>query len=258
MKAETTFANLERLLNNATDQEPDGSAFLEGDRKREREYSQRSVQRWLEVIQIMNQARKTGPCLDIGTSPLTFVLKHWCSTVDTLDFSNHFASRCQKADIQLYLTGDDWLGNLADDRYDCIVFLEVIEHMHMNPETILAQLQKKLRPGGILIMSTPNLMCFGNRLKILTNGKLSHLHYPPFKPPGLHGIGHDRIYTPAEMKEYFQHTHWTSFEMGYHSLAVSDSIKNYSPSKRLFCLPIQLIKYFFPSTRQLMLVVARK
>jgi hypothetical protein len=227
MSKEATFNVLRDFLNNLTDAEPDGAAFLEADREREKAYSQRSVQRWLEVIKILENKGATSKCLDIGTSPLTFALKNWCSQVDTLDFTNHFASRCQKADINLYLPGEEWLGNLPNNHYDSIIFLEVIEHLHMNPENVLTSLQKKLRPGGYLILSTPNLMCFGNRIKMLTNGKLSHLHYPPYTPVGLHGRGHDRIYTPVEMKEYFQNIGWEKIEMGYHSIAVSDSIRQF-------------------------------
>lgn len=258
MKKEATFAVLRDILSQLTDAEPDGAAFLEGDRGREKAYAQKGVQRWLEVIQILQKNGATNRCLDIGTSPLTFALKHWCDQVDTLDFTNHFASRCQKAGISLYLPGEDWLDNLPDGQYDSIVFLEVIEHLHMNPEVVLTSLRKKLRPGGCLVLSTPNLMCFGNRLRIFTNGKLGHFHYPPFKPVGLHGHGHDRIYAPAEMKEYFQHTQWQQFELGYHSIAVSDSIGQFPLWKRPLYLPVLLVKFLFPSTRQLMLVEAKK
>lgn len=258
MQKKATFNVLRDVLNNITDAEPDGAAFLEADRGREKSYSQKSVQRWLEVIQILEKNGATGKCLDIGTSPLTFALKSWCSQVDTLDFTDHFASRCQKAGVKLYLPGNEWLSNLPDEYYDSIVFLEVIEHLHMNPEDVLTALRKKLRPGGCLIVSTPNLMCFGNRIKMLINGKLSHLHYPPYTPVGLHGRGHDRIYTPVEMKEYFQHTQWKQIELGYHSIAVSDSVGMYPFWKRLLYLPVLPVKFLIPSTRQLMLVVAKK
>jgi SAM-dependent methyltransferase len=253
-----TFNALHDLLNHITAAQPDTAAFLENDRGREAVYSQSSTHRWLEVIQILEKAGTTQKCLDIGTSPLTFALKHFCTEVDTLDFSNHFARRCQEAGVRLYLPGRDWLENLPDNHYDSIVFLEVIEHLHMNPENVLEELKKKLRPGGCLIVSTPNLMCFGNRIRMLTNGKLAHLHYPPYTPVGLHGRGHDRIYTPAEMKEYFQNTHWERFDVGYHSIAVSDSIGQFPFWKRPLYLPVLLIKYFLPSTRQLMLMVATK
>jgi hypothetical protein len=259
MKNDLTLEKLEQLLNNSTASEPENSAFLEGNRVREQAYCQRSARRWLDIIRLINNTGATGKCLDIGTSPLTFVLKNWCSTVDTLDYSDYFTDRCHKAGIKLYVPGSEWLANLPDNHYNCVIFLEVIEHMHMNPEYLLAEIRKKLRPGGLLILSTPNMMCFGNRLRMLANRKLMHFTYPPFNSAGLHGHAHDRIYSPAEMKQYFQNTQWSSFEICYHSLAVADSISHYDALwKRIVSLPVLLIKYLVPSTRQHLLALARK
>lgn len=254
-----TYQGLAELLIRITNEQPDGVGFLENSRERELTYSQRNVHRWLEIIKIIEAIAPVNRCLDIGTSQFTFVLKQFCAQVDTLDISDHFESRCRAAGIPLYLPGSEWLEGIPEDTYDCIVFLEVIEHLHLNPETVLQVLQKKLRPGGTLILSTPNLMCFGNRLRMLTGKrKLLHFHYPPFIPIGLHGHGHDRVYTPPEMNEYLQNTHWNSFKVGYHGVPVYDGFHHVSPLKRIIYLPILLIKYLVPSTRQLMLVVAKK
>jgi SAM-dependent methyltransferase len=257
-----TFAAFSDLLYQTTNSEPDGAAFLENTRERELAYIRQAAHRWFEIVQLIESFGPIGRCLDIGTSPLTFALKRSCpelNTLEALDFSKHFESRCRAASIKLYLPGTEWLDEIPNESFDCIVFLEVIEHLHMNPETVLKQFKQKLRPGGRLILSTPNLMCFGNRIRMLFNHKkLYHFTYPPFSPIGLHGHAHDRVYSPPEMKEYFQNTGWSSFHVGYHGIPAADNVKSFPPLKRMIHIPILAIKYLIPSTRQLMLAVATK
>jgi hypothetical protein len=257
----TTAKELQAILEEITANTPDGMAFLEKSRERERAYAMSSVNRWLEIVQILEKAGPIKRCLDVGTSPLTFALPRWCQNVETLDVTGYFESRCQAAGVKLHVGGLNWKdGVLPEGYYDCIIFLEVIEHLRMNPEKVIGYLKQKLKPGGLLILSTPNLMCFGNRLKMLFNMKLAHFHYPAFgkAEDDVHGFGHDRVYTPAEMKDYFVNTSWSSFELGYHGIPVSDSLKSYSMGKKLVYAPVQLVKRLVPSTRQLMLVVAKK
>jgi 2-polyprenyl-3-methyl-5-hydroxy-6-metoxy-1,4-benzoquinol methylase len=257
----TTFDELQSALMQITDSAPNESVFLENSRERERNYSRGSVSRWLEIVRILERNAPLNRCLDIGTSPLTFALKRWCGTVETLDFSEAFKPRCEQAGVRLHVGGEAWPETLLpDEYYDCIIFLEVIEHIHMNPEKVLLFLKRKLRNGGILILSTPNMMSLGNRLRMLLNRKLEHFHYPPFSDNehAIHGHLHDRVFMPAEMKGYFQNTKWSSFSLGYHGVAVSDGMRGYSIAGRLARAPIQVIKHLVPSTRQLMLIVAKK
>lgn len=48
-------------------------------------------------------------------------------------------------------------------RFDVIVSFQVIEHLY-SPEAMLANVKKHLKPGGIFIMTTPNLDSLGARL----------------------------------------------------------------------------------------------
>ncbi|MBW8708301.1 MAG: methyltransferase domain-containing protein [Alphaproteobacteria bacterium] len=41
-------------------------------------------------------------------------------------------------------------------KFDCVVALEIIEHLE-NPRHMLRQCFKALRPGGLLVLSTPNI-----------------------------------------------------------------------------------------------------
>ncbi|OQX63349.1 MAG: hypothetical protein B5M56_03335 [Desulfococcus sp. 4484_241] len=49
------------------------------------------------------------------------------------------------------------------EKFDCIVALEVIEHL-VDTDTFLENMADGLKPGGVLILSTPNLLFWINRL----------------------------------------------------------------------------------------------
>ncbi len=50
--------------------------------------------------------------------------------------------------------------------YDVIIAGEIIEHV-IDTESFAAELYRILKPGGYLILSTPNLACWYNRLRLL-------------------------------------------------------------------------------------------
>lgn len=67
------------------------------------------------------------------------------------------------ADIQWNL--NDGLP-FPDDSIDHIVACEIIEHMR-SPHSFLREIRRVLKPGGILIVTTPNICCLKNRIKLL-------------------------------------------------------------------------------------------
>lgn len=53
-----------------------------------------------------------------------------------------------------------------DKTFDAIIFTEIIEHV-IFPQILLAEVSRILKPGGFLILTTPNIHCLGNRLAVL-------------------------------------------------------------------------------------------
>ncbi len=51
----------------------------------------------------------------------------------------------------------------ADGSFDLVYMAEVIEHL-VRPDKALEEIKRVLRPGGHLVLSTPNLACLPNRL----------------------------------------------------------------------------------------------
>lgn len=53
----------------------------------------------------------------------------------------------------------------ADGEFDLVVAGEVIEHVP-DPDALLAEIRRVLAPGGTLVISTPNLVCWANRVLV--------------------------------------------------------------------------------------------
>jgi methionine biosynthesis protein MetW len=63
------------------------------------------------------------------------------------------------------------LAEFPEKRFDCVVILEVIEHI-VAAEALLSEISRVLKPGGSVVLSTPNFAFLPNRLRILF-GRLS-------------------------------------------------------------------------------------
>jgi SAM-dependent methyltransferase len=61
---------------------------------------------------------------------------------------------------------------------DAVVLTEVIEHLYADPIHALLEANRILRTGGVLLVSTPNLLSLRNRLNFL-RGRMAHVIQPP-------------------------------------------------------------------------------
>lgn len=244
-----------------TEAQSDESNFLECSRERETAYDEKSAARWWEALQFYRDTGRSSPSvriLDVGTSPFTFLLRDLFSEVATLDLTDHFRRRCEDADISFHdggLAGDS--STIPDDHFDCIFCLEVLEHLHLNPVSVMRMLHRKLAAGGVLILSTPNMATLGNRTRLMLNRKLVFFSYPPFQdnPHEVHGHVHDRLYMPPELREYALQAGFGRAALRYHlHYPPLSSFELRNPAR----WPGLLIRAAIPSTRLVVVLVAQK
>ena len=107
--------------------------------------------------------------------------------------------------------GNDWLNKLDvreqdvenqplpfdEDSFDAVLFTEVLEHVAVvNPLVIVREIFRVLKPGGMLIFSTPNVCNISNVFALLSGVNV-------FWPPEIfYGSldRHNREYTPNEVR----------------------------------------------------------
>ncbi|MFJ2234063.1 methyltransferase domain-containing protein [Streptomyces sp. NPDC087859] len=87
---------------------------------------------------------------------------------------------------------------------DAVLFSEVIEHL-VDPDAALDEIRRILRPGGHLMLSTPNLAAWYNRALLLAGVQpvfsevsLRAIH----GRPGREVVGHLRLYTARALREF--------------------------------------------------------
>jgi len=86
-----------------------------------------------------------------------------------------------------------------DGHFNVVTFSEVVEHLPVERlNFVLSEIARVIRPGGVLLASSPNQVSLENRLRIL-RGK-SILDMPDEAECAKGVFGHIRLYTQSEMK----------------------------------------------------------
>jgi SAM-dependent methyltransferase len=104
---------------------------------------------------------------------------------------------------------DRFLAPLGDASVDCVVSTEVFEHIYHHPSGYLAECWRVLRPGGLLLLSTPNPCTLANSVRLtrgqaMSWGGVDFANTPKITPdngPLAVWDIHFREYAPSELAE---------------------------------------------------------
>ena len=94
----------------------------------------------------------------------------------------------------------------ADATFDVVLFNELFEHLRINPIFTFREVRRVLRPGGLLLLSTPNLrslrgirnLVFHNKAHAASSGVYEQYE----KLETLGHMGHVREYTTREVSDF--------------------------------------------------------
>ena len=102
-----------------------------------------------------------GCLLDVGCGNGRFLdgMKKLGWRVKGVEFNEHAVSVCRLSDLDVH-HGDLLSAKFQEDSFDVINVSHVIEHVP-DPVPLFAELAKILKPGGILIIKTPNSRALG-------------------------------------------------------------------------------------------------
>jgi SAM-dependent methyltransferase len=256
MKAREALLSIEEIVKNFGDQRAIGSYYLEFSRR-------------LEVLKLAEEyCRHGSTVLDLGAQPfiVSCALKKMGFYVAAFDIDpesyREIADACGVSVVRCDLEGDE----LSVDNADCVVFTEVLEHLHYYyVPLVLSKINKALKLGGVLILTTPNIASLFRRLRLLLGMQPQysfHVHEYTMKEvvallreagfeiiKAHYSIVNDLTYIDADPEEYLR-------ILSFKDL-VRIALKR--PTKlnilRLLAYPIVKIK---PSLRQLIAVIGTK
>lgn len=129
--------------------------------------------RRLFTLRLISGACTPGSTIvDVGASPfvLSCALKLMGYNVIAVDFNpEEYGALARKCGVELVEADLERDGLcLPDESADCAVFTEVLEHL--NPYYVshtLCEINRILKPGGKLVLTTPNIASLFRRLRLL-------------------------------------------------------------------------------------------
>jgi SAM-dependent methyltransferase len=166
----------------------------------------------------------TGECLELGASPYftTMLLRRFSPLQLTL--ANYFGPRAAVGLLSQEVCFDDWQTGRAERialptyhfnvekeqfpfaarSFDVVLFCEIVEHLLEDPLFTLREIHRVLKPGGTLIVTTPNVARLENVARLLAGANI----YDPYSGYGPYGR-HNREYTLSELRQLLMHAGFT-------------------------------------------------
>jgi 2-polyprenyl-3-methyl-5-hydroxy-6-metoxy-1,4-benzoquinol methylase len=127
--------------------------------------------RRLEVLKLVKEyCRQGSTILDLGAQPfiISCALKRMGYNVIAFDVDPRSYKRIAEA-CNVNIVGCDLERNeLGINNADCVVFTEVLEHLHYYyVPLVLSKINRALKAGGVLVLTTPNIASLFRRLRLL-------------------------------------------------------------------------------------------
>lgn len=181
------------------------------------------------------------------------VQKHLDASVFVVDFAETLAIESDLyGNFAGMFAGDisapDWVSPL--DGVDAVFWFDNIEHLRIDPTTILRKLRSALSENGQIFITTDNFARLRNILKLIFNRSIVALPKDLFAEVDFeHEYVHRREYTRPELEACLR-------EAGLEPVEVEMLWQ--SPSESLKKLPFRSFEYLFPRFRPHMLIRAQK
>lgn len=229
-------------------------------------YYLNSRNRYRHILKNLPSGFDKMKVLDIGVSHFTYILKELFPQLDltALDLARPPEELSEKGIGFLHhnLETDK---ELPRESFDFIIFGEVLEHLASWPTRTLKKLYDSLKTGGRLLLTTPNLLSIGNRMKMLVGkNPLEQVREDLSNP------GHFREYSMDELKIYLSRCGFTvemaefpdywndpKIHMMLYRLHNAGFLKTYIFGPPFLALKL-LLSWIAPKTRYAILIIAQR
>jgi SAM-dependent methyltransferase len=180
-----------------------------------RNYVHGSLRRFLTTLEMTPPGGEGQRLLELGAGPyyITLLLKKYrrYELVLANFFGDTFPSESEQI-VRSEALGEEHVFRFRnfngerdvfpypDASFDMVLFCEIIEHLTVDPTHFLCEIHRVLKPGGHLLLTTPNVMNLDYIVRLLRGtGNLFH----PYSGYGVYGR-HQREYTLHELADLLQ------------------------------------------------------
>lgn len=151
--------------------------------------------------------------LEIGTGVIGVCCRLMGASTTAWDVRRDFEEVAERLGIRFIFADLSTPGAWPrGDEFDIVILAEVLEHLPLSPVDTLKGIHATLRPGGTLVLTTPNLHRLSNRIRMLIGKPL----FAPFCPEAL-VMGHVREYTLSEVTDYATRAGFEVLGCEYHN-----------------------------------------
>lgn len=202
----------------------------------------------------------SGPCdleailskLDYDITAIDDLNDHWHLIGKNRERIKNFA---EKMNIEL-IAQSAGSPLIKENYFDAVLLIDIIEHLHRSPRELLNYSISSLKPGGLLIIETPNTVALVNRLKVLfgkSNQVSANFIY--------WNIGeyraHIREYTQSELKQILLYHNLTAVNSKMINIMV-DAVRVDFFLKKIVIKTYKLISGLYPNFRDTILISGKK
>ncbi|RLI00134.1 hypothetical protein DRO19_00330 [Candidatus Bathyarchaeota archaeon] len=166
--------------------------------------------RYLDTLSVLSGCGLKGKILDVGCVPghFTVLLKRLGCDVVGVDINPDRCSKffekhgveVKRVDVEVEPLP------FPDGCFDTVLFLEMIEHLRINPLFALREIHRVLKPNGTMILTTPNITLTKRIRAFLGKSWQGNPAAEFSKLEKIGHMGHIRLYTLQEIKELLECT----------------------------------------------------
>ena len=176
-----------------------------------RGYAESSAERIAVDLDLLERFAPTGGrVIEMGSAPFLFTLAAHRMGYDVTGVDidpSRFAGMIDATGLKVVKSNfETERVELEDGAADLIAFHEVFEHLRIDLIATFEEVFRLTKPGGVVLVSTPNLRSVRGIRNFLQRGKayaLTPSIYDEYaKLRKLGHMGHVREYTPAEVTEF--------------------------------------------------------
>ncbi|GEM_PF-1176760 len=128
-----------------------------------------------------------------------------------VDINKRAIAATKKKGIKAFCMDISELSESYNESFDVIIAGDIIEHI-FDSDAFLMHINRLLKPGGSLLLTTPNVASFPRRILLLL-GINPYLEYSVELPSREYNVGHVRYYTAADLRKQLEHHHLTVEEI---------------------------------------------
>ena len=233
------------------------------------EYVGDNLNKYIAIIsQIMKECPSGSKILSIGSGPcdLEAILSKWDYDITAIDdLSDHWHLIGKNRERIMDFTKRMNIGLITqsagsplikENYFDAVLLIDIIEHLHRSPRELLNYSISSLKPGGLLIIETPNTVALVNRLKVLF-GKSNQVSADFIYWNIGEYRAHIREYTQSELKQILLYSNLTAVNSKMINIMIGAvGVENFF--KKIVVKTYKLISGLYPNFRDTILISGKK